>query len=139
MSYKAKSVSSPPAAVSPATRRILLVEDHEQTRATLVQLLERHGHTVAGVANATAAREIVTASTFDVVISDLGLPDSDGHALMVELRDAYGLPGIALSGYGTNEDLERSRKSGFFTHLTKPVDIHALEATIAMAPRSAGS
>jgi signal transduction histidine kinase len=135
----AESVSPPPAAVSPATRRILLVEDHEQTRATLVQLLERHGHTVAGVSNATAAREIVAASKFDVVISDLGLPDSDGHALMVELRDAYGLPGIALSGYGTNEDLERSRKSGFFTHLTKPVDIHALEATIAMAPRSAGS
>jgi len=53
---------------------------------------------------------------------------------MTELRDAYGLPGLALSGYGMGEDLERSRASGFFTHLTKPVDIHALDAAIAAAP-----
>jgi CheY-like chemotaxis protein len=50
---------------------------------------------------------------------------------MTELRDAYRLPGIALSGYGMNQDLERSRQSGFLTHVTKPVDIHALEAAIA--------
>lgn len=123
---------SVPTAVGVGTaRRILLVEDHEQTLSTLVRLLERRGHHVVGVTTAVAAHEIAAASDFDLVISDLGLPDGDGHALMRELRDAHGLPGIALSGYGMEEDLERSRESGFFTHLTKPVDIHVLEAAIA--------
>jgi signal transduction histidine kinase len=131
----AGAASPPPAEVPPATRRILVVEDHEQTRVTLVQLLQRRGHTVADVANTAAAREIAATNDFDLVISDIGLPDSDGYELMVELRDAYGLPGIAMSGYGTDEDLARSRKSGFFTHLIKPVEIHALEAAIAAAPR----
>jgi PAS domain S-box-containing protein len=130
----------PPVASRPAppakARRILLVEDHEQTRSTLVQLLERRGHSVVGVATAAAAREIAATSEFDLVISDLGLPDGDGHALMAELRDAHGVPGIALSGYGMEEDLEHSRLSGFFTHLTKPLDIHALESAIAAAPQT---
>jgi DNA-binding response OmpR family regulator len=60
--------------------------------------------------------------------------DGDGYALIAELHDAYGLPGIALSRYGTEEEVKRSRTSGFFTHLIKPVDIHALEAAIAAAP-----
>jgi signal transduction histidine kinase/ActR/RegA family two-component response regulator len=127
-------LGAPPVAPLAKPRRILLVEDHEQTRSTLVQLLERRGHSVVGVTTVAAAREIAAASDFDLVISDLGLPDGDGHALMTELRDAYGLPGLALSGYGTEEDLQRSRASGFFTHLTKPVDIHALESAIAAAP-----
>ena len=114
------------------TCRILLIEDHEQTRSTLARLLERRGHRVVDVATATAASKIAaTRSPFDLVISDLGLPDGDGHTVMADLRDAYRLPGIALSGYGMNQDLERSRQSGFLTHLTKPVDIHALEAAIA--------
>jgi CheY-like chemotaxis protein len=67
-----------------------------------------------------------TAELFDLVIFDIGLPEGDGHALMEEFRKAYGLPGIALSGYGMDQDLERSRQSGFFAHSTKPVDIQAL-------------
>ena len=125
-----------PTAGVAAARCILLVEDHEPTRSTLVRLLERRGHKVVGVTTAAAAREIAAARDCDLVISDLGLPDGDGHALMAELRDAYGLHGIALSGYGMEEDLERSRRSGFFTHLTKPVDIHALESAIAIAPQT---
>jgi two-component system CheB/CheR fusion protein len=53
---------------------------------------------------------------------------------LVELHNAHGLSAIALSGYGMEEDRERSRKSGFFIHLTKPIDIHALEDAIAVAP-----
>jgi len=134
LSIDEKPAPAPMAAGVPTARRILLVEDHEQTRSTLVQLLERRGHSVVGVTTAANAREIAAANDFDLVISDLGLPDGDGHKLMTELRDAYGLPGLALSGYGMGEDLERSRASGFFTHLTKPVDIHALDAAIAAAP-----
>ena len=123
------------AAPNQSVRRILLVEDHELTRSTLARLLQRRGHYVAVAATAAQARELAGTSECDLIISDLGLPDGDGHTLLVELRNAHGLPAIAMSGYGTDEDLERSRKSGFFIHLTKPVDIRALEAAIASAPR----
>ncbi len=120
---------------SPAvSRRILLIEDHDQTRVTLAQLLQRRGHIVSGAATIVDAREAVAAGGFNLIISDLGLPDGDGHKLMAEMHDSYGLPGIALSGYGMDHDIARSRESGFFAHLTKPVDIHALESAIAAAP-----
>ncbi|MDQ2658983.1 MAG: response regulator [Verrucomicrobiota bacterium] len=123
----------------PEIRRILLVEDHDATRATLVRLLERRGHAVTGVATTVAARERAAAGDCDLVISDLGLPDGDGHKLMAELRESYDLPGIALSGYGMDDDIEQSRASGFFIHLTKPVDIHELESAIANAPMPRGA
>jgi signal transduction histidine kinase len=119
---------------SAAGRHILLIEDHDQTRATLSQLLARRGHCVDGVATIDAARKRAAAGECDLIISDLGLPDGDGHKLMAELQDTYGLPGIALSGYGMDQDIARSRTSGFFAHLTKPVDIQALESAIAAAP-----
>jgi signal transduction histidine kinase/ActR/RegA family two-component response regulator len=133
---RAPDSSQPAAHAAPnqPVRRILLVEDHELTRTTLARLLQRRGHYVAIAATAAQARKLVGTSECDLIISDLGLPDGDGHTLLVELRNAHRLPAIAMSGYGTDEDLERSRKSGFFIHLTKPVDIRALEAAIAAAP-----
>jgi signal transduction histidine kinase len=116
------------------SRRILLVEDHAQTRSTLIQLLQRRGHVVEGAGTIESARERAATCDYDLIISDLGLPDGDGHKLMAELHDHKGLPGIALTGYGTEHDIARSRASGFFAHLTKPVDIHALESAIAAAP-----
>lgn len=134
---KATPLSAPAKSAPAARRRILLVEDHEQTRVTLAQLLERRGHRVLGVGTTAGARSKAASGEWDLVISDLGLPDGDGYKLMAELRDAYRLPGIALSGYGMDDDINRSLTSGFFAHLTKPVDIHALEAAIANAPDSA--
>ncbi len=90
-----------------------------------------------GVATIEAALAQVADGDFDLVISDLGLPDGEGHKLMAELHDSLGLPGIALSGYGMEHDIARSRASGFFAHLTKPIDIHALESAIASAPHPA--
>jgi len=115
-------------------RHILLVEDHEQTRTTLTELLTRRGHKVVAVTDTETARTRAAAGDCDLVISDLGLPDGDGHNLMADLHSSYGLPGIALSGYGMEEDIARSRANGFFAHLTKPVDIHSLESAIASAP-----
>lgn len=126
--------SGPPRVESFPPRRILLVEDHEPTRTTLARLLTRRRHHVVEAGTLAAARECASANNLDLIISDIGLPDGDGHTLMSSLRDAYGLPGIALSGYGMEEDLARSRASGFFTHLVKPVDIRSLEAAIALAP-----
>lgn len=119
-------------------RRILLVEDHDQTRATMAQLLERRGHTVDSAPTAEVARAKAASGVYDLLISDLGLPDGDGHQLMAELHRRYGFSGIALSGYGMDDDVARSRASGFCAHLTKPVDIRALESAIATAPHHAG-
>lgn len=126
----------PLSTASPAKHRILLVEDHDSTRTTLVLLLRRRGHYVVDAATAAQALTLAAADSFDLVVSDLGLPDGDGQSLMAALRDTYGLTGIALSGYGMEDDLARSRDSGFYTHLIKPVELGALEAAIAAAPIS---
>ena len=67
------------------------------------------------------------------MLSDLGLPDGSGHDLMRTLRERHGLRGIALSGYGMEEDLRRSKEAGFLEHLTKPVDLPTLEAALQRA------
>ena len=119
------------AALNSPPLRVLLVEDHEPTLAVLARLLQRAGHTVFSAdcvaeANAVAARESV-----DLVISDIGLPDGTGIDLMAGLQKTYGLQGIALSGYGMEEDLRRSREVGFVIHLVKPVDFSHLRRSLA--------
>jgi signal transduction histidine kinase/ActR/RegA family two-component response regulator len=110
--------------------RILFVEDHEPTAAVLSRLLRRSGHTVEHAPTLAEARRLAGSANFDLVVSDLGLPDGTGLELMEELRATYGLRGIALSGYGMEADLRRSRKAGFVAHLTKPVDIAHLRKTL---------
>jgi PAS domain S-box-containing protein len=114
-------------------RRILLAEDHNQTRATLARLLTQRGHEVATAENIEEALVCAQTFAFDLVLSDLGLPDGSGHDLITELRQMRpGCRSIALSGYGMESDAQRSLDSGFDAHLTKPVDIQALE--IALNP-----
>ncbi|MDB6138144.1 MAG: sensor hybrid histidine kinase, partial [Verrucomicrobiaceae bacterium] len=126
-----KSVKQAAKADALRSLRILLVEDHCASRNTLSRLLKRRGHEVSCAENLATARKLASTQKFDVLISDLGLPDGSGHDLMIELRRQWKLPGIALSGYGTSADVERSAKAGFFEHLTKPVDIHGLEEALA--------
>ncbi len=117
----------------PANMRILLVEDHEPTRVALAQLLKRRKHqvTTAGtVAEALAAAE---SNTFDLVMSDIGLPDGNGNDLMRELRSRYKLRGIALTGYGMSEDIARTQAAGFMAHLTKPISVQSLDQALLMA------
>ena len=109
-----------------ASRRLLLVEDHDSTLQVLSQLLVRAGHQVTTAQTVTQALAAAATGTFDLVISDLGLPDGTGTELMEKLRDTYGLSGIALSGYGMEEDIARSLQSGFTAHLIKPVDLRQL-------------
>ncbi len=110
--------------------RVLLVEDHEQTRLSLAKLLERRGFSVAAAGSLMEARKLIEHACFDLLISDLGLPDGNGYELMAELRGTP-LKGIALSGYGMESDVELSLQSGFTHHLTKPVNIQALDAVLA--------
>ena len=74
--------------------------------------------------------KIAGAEKFDFVVSDLGLPDGSGIDLMRGLRDEHGLRGIALSGYGMDEDVRKSLEAGFAAHLTKPVEISRLDQTL---------
>ena len=111
---------------------ILLVEDHIDTAEAMAELLREMGHqvTVAGsVAGGRAAAEC-QAGRLDLVVSDLGLPDGSGLDLMTELHGRYGVRGIALSGYGMEEDVLKSLAAGFERHLTKPIDLQALQAAI---------
>lgn len=111
---------------------LLLVEDHLATLKALSHLLRRDGHHVVTAANVADALAAAEANVFDLVISDLGLPDGSGTELMQKLRATYGLRGIALSGYGMEEDVSRSNDSGFFTHLIKPVAIADLRRVLAL-------
>jgi CheY-like chemotaxis protein len=110
---------------------ILLVEDHEPTRIALESLLSRRGYKIIATTNASQARNASTSEKFDLVISDIGLPDGSGNELMKYLSTEFGLKGIALTGYGMEEDIERCLASGFVTHLIKPVNIRALENALA--------
>jgi PAS domain S-box-containing protein len=121
---------------------ILLIEDHLDTALAMTELLISMGHRVtaasgvrAGLAAAAAAQGAANGGHIDLVVSDLGLPDGHGHDLMRELKSRYGLAGIALSGYGMEEDVEQSRAAGFDLHLTKPVGIQVLESAIREAAR----
>src|SRR6185369_13087887 len=110
---------------------ILLVEDHVDTAEAITDLLREQGHHVLAAGSiATALERAAETPGIDLVISDLGLPDGDGRTLMRELRDRYGLTGIAFSGYGTEEDRRESKEAGFAAHLTKPVTLDALLAEI---------
>ncbi len=115
-----------------ATPHILLVEDHEDTAEALAVLLEDSGFRVtraSSVADALAAAfqaHTDQDEDFHLVLSDLGLPDGDGCDLMRVLSKRHGLKGIALSGYGMDEDIKRSLAAGFARHLTKPVDLRRL-------------
>jgi two-component system CheB/CheR fusion protein len=109
---------------------VLLVEDHPDTSRTLARLLHVSGHQVKVAHSVAAALELAGTETFDVVISDIGLPDASGYDLMRQIRDRYGIKGIALSGYGMEEDVRKSYEAGFEEHIVKPVDVSHLQATL---------
>lgn len=121
---------------SPQALRILLVEDHPDTAQQLTRLLRRAGHEVSLASTIREAQELVIAAQlnlnrgFNLLISDLGLPDGSGHDLMRDLVRHYHIPGIALSGYGMTDDIRDSMNAGFSRHMTKPVDWQELKAAI---------
>jgi PAS domain S-box-containing protein len=127
----ATSDAAPPVTAPAAPQgHILLVEDHADTAEAIDQLLRLLGLQVSVAGTIADAVRAADRGGIDLVISDLGLPDGDGHDLMRRLSGRYALRGIALSGYGRDEDLRRSRAAGFAIHLTKPVTIDTLQAAI---------
>jgi PAS domain S-box-containing protein len=110
--------------------RALLVEDHDSSRHVLARLLASRGIETVQAASASEALAAAKANSFDFVISDIGLPDGNGYDLMAGLRDGYGLVGIALSGFGAEKDITRSKAAGFVLHLTKPVQVRLLDEAL---------
>ena len=110
--------------------KILLVDDHLDTCTALERLLVRRGHLVAAAHNVRSAMEAAARSSFDLLISDIALPDGTGIELMSYLRAISRIPGIAISGFGMNGDIEKSFEAGFTEHLVKPVKMETLEAAI---------
>jgi PAS domain S-box-containing protein len=111
--------------------RILFVDDHEDTGRVNQVLLERRGYRVALAQNFAEAAALAHAKEFDLLISDIGLPDRSGHDVMRELRAINPtIRGIALSGFGMEEDIRRSLAAGFDEHLTKPVTFSKLLSVI---------
>ena len=124
--------SDPPPPIEPEQRhvRILLVEDDPFTLRVMARVLKGLGHQVRTATGAKAALEISERETFDLLISDIGLPDGSGLDVMRELKQRKNLRGIALSGFGMDEDIRRSQEAGFDQHMTKPVSTEWLEKAI---------
>jgi signal transduction histidine kinase len=128
---------SPPNGVQPVSRpvstarppRLLVVDDHEDTCTGLKMILERRGYDITIAYTADQAAQKARQEDFDLLISDIGLPDRSGYELMQEMR-GRGVPGIALSGYGMEHDVNRARAAGFSEHLTKPINFERLEEVI---------
>jgi HAMP domain-containing protein/signal transduction histidine kinase len=109
--------------------RILLVEDHEDTNRSLTSLLRRRGYHVQSALTFQSALELSAKEQFDVLISDLGLPDGSGIDLIQKLASKPPL-GIALTGFGMEQDIRKSREVGFQHHLVKPIDLNKLDSLI---------
>jgi PAS domain S-box-containing protein len=125
-----------PAARDGRPLRVLLVEDNRDTADVLRRLLERLGHRVRLAATRADAESVIRgghaddADGFDLLISDIGLPDGTGHDVVRALRERRRTPAVALTGYGMEHDVARSREAGFDEHVTKPVDMAKLESVI---------
>lgn len=111
-------------------KRVLLVEDHADTARALSRLLCESGLSVTVASGVEAARQACEREQFDILISDIGLPDGSGTDVVRHLRRQRPIPAIALSGYGMDDDIRRSREAGFAEHIVKPINITQLQQTI---------
>ncbi len=106
------------------------MEDEAATLRLMARLLKGLGHRVTAAGTVADAWVAFQAGEFDMIISDIGLPDGTGLDLMRKVKAVRRVPAIALTGYGMDEDVRRSREAGFTTHMTKPIDFTKLEAMI---------
>ena len=110
--------------------RILLVEDHQDTRRTLSRLLTHFGHNVVTADNVEGAMDILGLNNIDVVLCDIGLPDGSGYEVAAQARTKGHIKAIALTGFGTEQDVQRSKDAGFDFHLVKPINFQELQTVL---------
>jgi signal transduction histidine kinase/DNA-binding response OmpR family regulator len=116
--------------------RILLLEDHVDSNDSLTLLLTMRGYEVTSAYDVKSAMKLAEENHYDVLISDLGLPDGTAGDVMEVLSERSTAVGIAISGYGMEDDIRRSRGYGFSHHLIKPVEVSRLESVLEQLPRS---
>ena len=126
---RAESNLLPRRAASAKPLVVLLVEDHQDTREIMGEILEQGGFRVHAAASATEAKRL-DLGEIDLIVCDLGLPDQSGLDLIAELQSRRRRPALALSGYGMESDVRASKAAGFDAHLVKPVDVHVLLETL---------
>ena len=116
--------------------RILIVEDHDESRVVMRLLLEQHGHEVHEAADGTRAVELAAALRPDVALVDVGLPGLDGYEVARRIRSALGpaIRLVAITGYGRDEDRADALGAGFDLHLLKPVNPEALTRILGTPP-----
>ena len=110
--------------------KILLIEDHTDTSLALTRLLKRQGYEVSTADSVASGIAAERHEKFNLLLCDIGLPDGTGFQLIEEVRKHSRTPALALSGFGMEEDVAKSRLAGFEGHLTKPVNFQKLEAAI---------
>lgn len=126
--------------VSSRALQVLLVEDNQDTARLLARLLTAHGNHVRTAGSVREALELAQEGTFDVMVSDLGLPDGSGLDVLKGVRQlGRDWPAVAISGYGMSDDLRRSRQAGFIEHLVKPLDIERLVDVLQQVTQNEGS
>ena len=110
--------------------KILVVEDHDDTSRIMARLLQGHGHHVSTARGVNTALAVANKEPFDLLISDIGLPDGTGLELMRQIKAIRPIKGIALSGFDSSDDVRQSKDAGFAAHVTKPVDFDKLHQLI---------
>ena len=115
--------------------RLLLLEDHEDTAQVMGNLLRLMGHQVEICSTVAAALENVRTEQYDMILSDIGLRDGSGLDFIRKVRETTQAPAVALTGYGTTEDVRECLQAGFDEHLIKPVDIERLRQTLEKLSR----
>ncbi|HEU4933154.1 MAG TPA: ATP-binding protein [Pyrinomonadaceae bacterium] len=121
---------------------VLVVDDSEDTTEMVRNLLEIGGASVCAATSGQEALRIARKKQFDVVLSDISMPEMDGFEFLSRLRKIPGkqdLPAIALTGFGRPEDVQRACNEGFYAHLTKPFDISTLASLLQKMPRRNGA
>jgi two-component system CheB/CheR fusion protein len=117
--------------------RILIVDDSADTIDMLRKLFEMDGAVVATASGAAEALEIAGEKDFDVVLSDISMPGMDGFEFVRRLRELTrhkDVPVLAITGFGRPVDVERAEAEGFFSHVTKPIDVNDLVQTLRALP-----
>jgi hypothetical protein len=114
----------------PKHLRILLVEDHRDTRHALSRLLTHFGHQTSVADSTRRAIEMMASQRFDLVLCDIGLPDGSGYDVVSRAKAEGPIKAVAITGFGTDEDIRRSKEAGFDFHLVKPVDFQELRTVL---------
>ena len=110
--------------------RILVVEDHADTLRVLARLLDHFGHKISVADSTSSALQFLQSTAFDVIVSDIALPDGTGYDIVSQAKQKQGLKAVALTGFDGEEDIRRGKEAGFDFHLSKPVDFHELRTVL---------